>query len=201
MTYSQKLNDPRWLAVREQVLVRDGRRCANDPRHRMPLEVHHRQYARGREPWEYPLSNFVTLCRDCHVAEHGRHLVAQRPRRIQGGFYGWHQIESVVGHKPHGYLTEVDGKIVSGCVLMDLNPNAPDILLPGTREDWIKKALLFASQTTAVPILLKAEGLPWEYAGDFWVESFTRSPVEIAIHQSNSNRQDVGLVMFLCQRV
>jgi hypothetical protein len=67
-----------------------------------------------------------------------------------------------------------------------LNPDAPDILLPGTREDWVKKALLFASQTTSVPIFLKAEGLPWDYVGDCWVESFTRNAAEMAIHQQRS---------------
>src|SRR3954470_13713225 len=112
MIYSQKLRDPKWRAIRSQVLERDGRRCVNNPSHRMPLEVHHRQYAHGKEPWEYALSNFMTLCRDCHVAEHRLKLTARRSRRIQGGFYGWHQIGVVVGHDPHGYLTEVDGRIV-----------------------------------------------------------------------------------------
>lgn len=30
------------------------------------LHVHHLKYEPGKEPWEYPLSNFVTLCADCH---------------------------------------------------------------------------------------------------------------------------------------
>jgi 5-methylcytosine-specific restriction endonuclease McrA len=50
MTYSQKLNDPRWRAVRERVLRRDGKRCTRDPNHQMPLEVHHIEYAQNREP-------------------------------------------------------------------------------------------------------------------------------------------------------
>jgi hypothetical protein len=33
-----------------RVLTRDGRRCVKNPKHRMPLEVHHRSYGEGREP-------------------------------------------------------------------------------------------------------------------------------------------------------
>lgn len=197
VSYSQKLLDPKWQAVRSQVLERDGHRCVKNPNHRMPLEVHHRQYGRGKEPWEYPLSNFLTLCRDCHVAEHRQRLTAERPRRVRGGFYGWHQIGAVVGHEPHGYLTEVHGAIVCGCFVLDLNPDAPDIVLPGTRKDWIKKAHLFADQQTAIPIFLKGEGLPWEYVGDYAVESMTQNQAEIAIHQQRSGHEDIGMVLFL----
>lgn len=30
------------------------------------LNVHHRSYEKGRAPWDYPLTNFVTLCEVCH---------------------------------------------------------------------------------------------------------------------------------------
>ena len=204
MSYSQKLADPRWIAMRDQVRQRDGNRCVNNPNHRMPLEVHHLIYTAGCEPWEYPLDNFVTLCRDCHLAAHQEQLANQSPSRVQGGFFTWLQIQEFVGHTPHGYLTEIEGRIVCGCFQLDLNPDAPDIVLPGTRQDWIDKARHFQTQsaespTGAVPIFVKGEGLPWEYVGLYRVEAITQNPSEIRIHQVRAVRRDIGLVMFLSQ--
>ena len=35
------------------------------------LNVHHLSYTGGKMAWEYPLSNFQTLCKTCHkIAEH-----------------------------------------------------------------------------------------------------------------------------------
>jgi hypothetical protein len=35
------------------------------------LNVHHKSYSEGKEPWEYPLENFVLLCAEHHRDEHG----------------------------------------------------------------------------------------------------------------------------------
>ena len=190
--------------MRDRVRQRDGNRCANNPNHLMPLEVHHLSYTAGCEPWEYPLDNFKTLCRDCHLAAHNAQLTNPRPPQVMGGFYAWHQIESLVGHSPHGYLTEVEGRIVCGCFKLDLNPDAPDIVLPGTRQDWIEKSMTFRTQsaedpTGAAPIFIKGEGLPWEYVGRYRVEAITRNLAEIRIHQARTSQNDIGLVMFLYQ--
>lgn len=165
----------------------------------MPLEVHHLTYAAGCEPWEYPLENFQTLCRDCHQAAHIVQLPNPPPKKVAGAFYAWHQLRLVVGHAPHGYLTEIEGNIVCGCFRLDLNPDAPDIILPGTRDDWMSKASRFERQATAAPVFLKAEGLPWEYAGNYRVESSTSNLAEIAIHRERVGRNDIGLVLFLSQ--
>ena len=29
--------------------------------------MHHLTYEQGREPWDYPLYYFATLCEDCHA--------------------------------------------------------------------------------------------------------------------------------------
>ena len=33
------------------------------------LHVHHRSYVFGNEPWDYPDTNFITLCWECHESE------------------------------------------------------------------------------------------------------------------------------------
>ncbi len=40
------------------------------------LNIHHKYYVQGREPWEYPNEALITLCEDCH---HKRHQDKQVP--------------------------------------------------------------------------------------------------------------------------
>ena len=37
-----------------------------------PLNVHHKAYCEGKEPWESPDEDLITLCEVCHKAEHKR---------------------------------------------------------------------------------------------------------------------------------
>lgn len=69
MSYLEKLRDPRWQRVRLEIMSRDNfscRSCAADNR---TLNVHHRWYETGKDPWEYPPEALVTLCEDCHLLE------------------------------------------------------------------------------------------------------------------------------------
>ena len=86
MTYSQKLRDARWQRVRLKVMERDQWRCQG-ARCRSPenplLHVHHKQYLPGREPWEYPLENLITLCEKCHE---GQSSPAKKGRALEDRF-------------------------------------------------------------------------------------------------------------------
>lgn len=68
-TYAAKLRDPRWLRKAKAVKERAENLCQDCGAER-PLDAHHCYYAnmrQGYEPWEYPLSAFRALCRQCHV--------------------------------------------------------------------------------------------------------------------------------------
>ena len=67
--YRQKLLDPRWQKKRLAVLERDNWTCQFCLSRTQTLDVHHCRYRRGVEPWDYPLADLLTLCRDCHQAE------------------------------------------------------------------------------------------------------------------------------------
>lgn len=78
--YGASLFDPRWKAKRQEILARDGNKCAickSDQK----LQVHHRQYHFSRllnsfkEPWEYENHLMVTLCVDCHSRGHRMYKV------------------------------------------------------------------------------------------------------------------------------
>ncbi|MBW8337090.1 HNH endonuclease [Stutzerimonas stutzeri] len=66
--------DRQWAAFREKVVNLDGAMCVECGRTRsdgVVLQVHHRQYIRGRKPWEYDYADCETLCKGCHAREHG----------------------------------------------------------------------------------------------------------------------------------
>lgn len=62
-----------WLYFSLKVRKRDGNMCLNcfRPSTEVVLQVHHEKYIPNKKPWEYPLSDCITLCRGCHAREHG----------------------------------------------------------------------------------------------------------------------------------
>lgn len=69
MTYSEKLKDPRWQKVRLRILDRDNFTCKACGDKDSTLHVHHLTYEKDREPWDYPDTNFITMCWECHQYE------------------------------------------------------------------------------------------------------------------------------------
>jgi hypothetical protein len=66
MTYSEKLQDPRWQKTRLKVLERDNFTCICCGETKKQLHVHHCYYVGRRNPWEYHHSSLITLCFECH---------------------------------------------------------------------------------------------------------------------------------------
>jgi hypothetical protein len=71
MNYSDKLKHPRWQRKRLEVLNRDGFKCAQCGNAEVTLHVHHKRYDRNKEPWDYALTDLITLCDPCHQQAHG----------------------------------------------------------------------------------------------------------------------------------
>lgn len=70
MTYADKLKDPRWQKKRLKILERDEWMCQQCQETESTLMVHHFQYLKDCEPWEYDDHDLITLCKYCHEAEH-----------------------------------------------------------------------------------------------------------------------------------
>lgn len=68
-SYAHKLQDPRWQKRRLEILTRDKFTCQKCEDTKETLHIHHRHYATGREPWDYPNELLVTLCKKCHKEE------------------------------------------------------------------------------------------------------------------------------------
>jgi hypothetical protein len=65
-SYSEKLKDPRWQRKRLEIMERDEFTCRYCRSKENTLNVHHRHYRKGAEPWDYDDNCFVTLCQNCH---------------------------------------------------------------------------------------------------------------------------------------
>lgn len=64
----------KWLEFREKIFEMDGCMCVECGRtdKQVILQVHHKQYLKGKLPWEYPPSLCETLCQGCHARHHGK---------------------------------------------------------------------------------------------------------------------------------
>jgi hypothetical protein len=64
--YGDLLNDPRWQRKRLEVMQRDDFSCQLCSDTQTELQVHHKKYVSGRQPWEYDAKELITLCVHCH---------------------------------------------------------------------------------------------------------------------------------------
>lgn len=71
-TYAEKLLDPRWQKKRLEVLQNYDFVCQSCGDGESTLHVHHKMYAKGKEPWEYELNQYTVLCWSCHKQEHDK---------------------------------------------------------------------------------------------------------------------------------
>ena len=67
--YSELLKSPEWATKRAYIFKRDRYVCAFCGS-KKDIQVHHKYYIKGRKPWEYRNSALITLCRECHEAQH-----------------------------------------------------------------------------------------------------------------------------------
>lgn len=68
--YFEKLKDPRWQKKRLETLERSGWSCEVCGDTEESLHVHHKQYFKGREPWDYEIGQLAVLCKCCHEESH-----------------------------------------------------------------------------------------------------------------------------------
>lgn len=68
--YFEKLRDPRWQRKRLEAMELHGFECEICYDQESTLNVHHKAYIKGREPWEYEVDQLSVLCQSCHAAQH-----------------------------------------------------------------------------------------------------------------------------------
>ena len=115
-----------------------------------------------------------------------------------GRAYTRPEIRAAVGGGLQDYLPHADGVVVCGCFNPDLNPDAPDVILPGFGPGIERWAEAFAAQKSAVPCFLKRATNCWEYVGEFRVRELSRAADEIERWSATAGREGgVSMVLHL----
>lgn len=90
----EKYKHPRWQEKRLRIMERAGFECEHCARPDKTLNVHHKFYRKGANPWDYADHELECLCEDCHEHAHGlkralNSALAQIPH---------HEIAQVLGY-------------------------------------------------------------------------------------------------------
>lgn len=116
---------------------------------------------------------------------------------VEGNFYTREQIHDLLGGGVQDYLPHKDGQVVCGCFKKDTNPDAPNVILPGTGPKIQKWAKVFRGQSYPIPIFIKKDINKWEYVGEYQVKRWTDKLSDITSYASTSGRNNVTSVLFL----
>jgi hypothetical protein len=111
--------------------------------------------------------------------------------------YTREQIHAALGGELWSYLPAKDGRVVAGCFRQDLNPGAPEVILPGTGDRIEDRADMLAAQTEPIPVFLKDGPNKWRYVGDYRCTGLSRDKAEIAALAKKAGRDDVTCVLRL----
>ena len=114
-----------------------------------------------------------------------------------GAVYTRDQIHDRVGGDFQSYLPRRDGQVVCGCFSRELNPDAPNAVLPGFGPEIERWARIFAQQSSFIPVFLKARTNAWEYVGDFRVRELSERSDVISRYAAESGRDDIAMVLYL----
>ena len=71
-SYAEKLRDPRWQKKRLEVMSANEFHCEVCGDSESTLHVHHKEYFKGREVWDYEKEQLAVLCESCHESLHDK---------------------------------------------------------------------------------------------------------------------------------
>src|SRR5437868_2056954 len=85
----------------------------------------------------------------------------------RGKTYKRAYISEQLGGGVQDYLPHLGGRITYGAFSLDLNPQAPAVVLPGDGPEIKKWARVFADQREAIPVFIKKRPNEWTYMGEY----------------------------------
>jgi hypothetical protein len=95
-------------------------------------------------------------------------------------------------------LSHARNRVVAICLRLDMNPQAPFVMLVGSGRDKKRysEALCNEQKNEAVPLFIKRTANSWEFQGHFRVREHSKSPNIIAKHERTAGRSDVYMVIY-----
>jgi hypothetical protein len=113
--------------------------------------------------------------------------------------YTWSEIVDETGAdgSPPFYLLHRDGKVVAGCFTLELNPEAPRVVLAGDGPQVREWADIFCAQAGSIPMCVKSGMGEWLCCGNFKLVRSSTDPAEIARYSAQANRTDIYKIIYL----
>jgi hypothetical protein len=117
----------------------------------------------------------------------------------KGQHYSWSRIleETGADGSPPYYLPHRGTEVVAACLTLDLDPEAPLVILAGNGPKISEYADFFCIQANAIPVFVKFGDRNWLYCGVFKLLRPSTDPVEIARHSARARRSDVYKLLFM----
>ncbi|CAD6560220.1 hypothetical protein LMG27952_07074 [Paraburkholderia hiiakae] len=95
-------------------------------------------------------------------------------------------IHSVCGGSKQAFLPARNGKVVAACLRMDLNPQAPDIIICDGSASARAAGRTLAGQRDAIPVFVKMEVDLFRFVGLFAVSESLTAPLDCAPYARNT---------------
>jgi hypothetical protein len=87
--------------------------------------------------------------------------------------------------------------VLAACVTLELNPEAPNVILAGNGPEIARYADLFCAQRRQIPVCVKSGDREWLCCGNFKLSRPSTNPAEIAERSAAAKRADVYKILFL----
>jgi len=116
---------------------------------------------------------------------------------VIGKTYTWQQVTKNF-HGEQTFLAKRDGRIVCATLVAAENPEAPEVMIVGTKPRNMQRAEEFCEQGGVIPVFLKHAPNEWEFRGYFAFESFTTDPRRLQKHRP-APRDRLTRVIYLRQ--
>jgi predicted HNH restriction endonuclease len=116
---------------------------------------------------------------------------------VIGKAYTWRQVTTHF-HGEQTFLAKRDGRIVCATLVAAENPEAPEVMIVGTKPRNMQRAEEFCEQGGVIPVFLKHAPNEWEFRGYFEFVSFTTDPRRLEEHK-RASRDRLTRVIYLRQ--
>jgi len=110
-------------------------------------------------------------------------------------------ISQQLGGGLQDYLPHAHGRVPYGAFSLELNPQAPGIVLPGTGPEIERWARVLAEQDEAIPVFVKKRTNEWVYMGTYRCTSFSDDQATIQPHAEKTGRADISMVLALTREL
>jgi hypothetical protein len=95
------------------------------------------------------------------------------------------------------YIRTKNGEVKGLALRLDLNPEAPEIVVVGTGPRIVQNAKLIVNCNKAVPAYVKRGTNKWEYMGDYQATAYRRDESTIERFRHGRARSDIDGILFL----